>query len=123
MWNARLLGLVTLYQLATVLVLSAATFWLWRAGALAVFLGGGFGALNFWGLRLLAERTFDGGKPKVLYAVLLAFKMVLALAVMAGLLIILKLHPLAFGVGLSALFFGVTFAMAHVRATQKPQGT
>ncbi len=120
MLTPRTLGLVTLYQLACAVLAAVLTFLLWRPGAVGVLLGGGFGTLNFWGLRLLAERALLGeGKHKLLWGLLLAVKLALALALMAALLIVLRVHPLAFALGLSTMIIGMMLALAHVILTPK----
>lgn len=121
MLTTRVLTLVTLYQLGATLVVGVLTAWLWSAGALAVFVGGAFATVNFWGLRVLVERTLKAaGKHKIVYALMLAFKLALALGVMAGLLIVLRLHPLAFALGLAASSVaGLGLGITHVFVTQK----
>ncbi len=120
MTTLRALSLVTAYQLACAALAAVLTFWLWRAATVAVLAGGGLGALNFWGLRLLAERALMGrGKHRLLWGLLLAVKLALVLAVVAALVIFLRLPPLGFALGLSTMIVGMMLAMAHVIATPK----
>lgn len=121
MFTTRVLTLVTQYQLGATIVAGALTVWLWPAGALAVFVGGAFATLNFWGLRVLVERTLSAaGRHKIVYGLLLAIKLALALGVMAGLLLVLRLHPLAFALGLAASSVaGLGLGIGHVFVTQK----
>ncbi len=115
MTTPRALSLVTAYQLACAALAAVLTFWLWRPATVAVLVGGGFGTLNFWGLRLLAERALMGeGKHKLLWGLLLAMKLALALALLAALLVVLRLPPLGFALGLSTMIVGMMLAMAHV---------
>ncbi len=110
----RILNLVSIYQMAALALVSAVAYFASPTHTLAVFIGGAFGTVNFWALRHLVQAGFGrGGQHKMLYIVFLGFKMVTALAVMAGLLIILKLHPLAFATGLSTMFVGLMVAVMH----------
>ena len=120
MWTPRVLTLVTWYQLAAVAAGSALSLWLWPTHVVGFLLGGAFATLNFWGLRILVERTAAvKGRRKGIYGLLLAFRMVLALALMAVLLLVFRVHPLEFALGLASTFVGVTLAMSHVAFTHK----
>lgn len=123
MGSLRALHFVTVYQLAMVAALTLGSLWLWPAAALAVLVGGAFGTLNFWALRLLVQRTLEGGerKRKVVYAILLGSKLVVALAVMAGLMLVLRIDPLGFALGLSSMFLAVAAAVGHVALVKTPQ--
>lgn len=123
MGSLRVLHLVTVYQFATVAAFALGSLWLWPAGALAVSLGGVFGILNFWALRVLVQRTLAGGerKRKVVYAIVLGSKLVVALAVMASVVLVLRVDPLGFALGLSSMFLAIAAAVGHVTLARAPQ--
>ena len=120
MWNMQVLRLVSRYQLLTVGVGVALALWLLPSQALGFLLGGSFAFVNFWGLRFLVQRTLTVlGRRKILYGILLAFKMVLALGLMTLLLLVFKVHPLAFALGLATFLSGVVLALSHVVILQR----
>jgi hypothetical protein len=118
MWNTRVLSLVTHYQLVAVALSVVLALWLWPTGVWGVALGGLFAVANFWGLRTLVGRTFTAStRHKLAYGLLLTVKTMIALAIMAVLLLVVHLHPLAFALGLATMFVGIGLAMTHVLLT------
>lgn len=72
---------------------------MWLAGIAA---GGAFGAMNLKALAWLGERVMAGDpKAKARAAVLLGMKMGMACAIVAAMLLILRLPPIAVLVGVS----------------------
>ena len=106
MVTLRVLSLASLYQLVATVLVFAATFWLWRDHSLAALVGGALMAANFWALRFFAARALKGGKPRAAYAVLLGFKFVAVMGLMALLVLVLRLDPLGLAVGMSDLLRG-----------------
>jgi hypothetical protein len=119
MWNAQVLNRITRYHLVVVAAASALAFWLWPAGGLGLLLGGGFSALNFWSLSTLVQRTLLVAKNKRLYGLLLALRMIAGLGVIAALVLVLRVHPLAVALGLATTFVSILGAMLHTLILHK----
>lgn len=107
------LRLALLYQIAVAGVATLLSVVFWSIGTSGLFLGGLVMALNFWALNFLAARVFQNGQTKGAYVIALAFKMVLAMAVIAGILHFFHPYPVAFALGLGSLFLGIGLALLH----------
>jgi hypothetical protein len=115
MWNAHVLSLISRYQALAVGLGSALALLLGPASALGFLVGGVFALANFLALRFLVQRTLVVfGRRKLAYGLLLAFKMALALALMTLLLLVVKVQPLAFALGLTTFLVGVLLALSHI---------
>ena len=113
--DAKMLQTASHYQLVSVGFLALASAALWPAGALGVLAGGLLMAGNFWFLKTMVHRVFDGpaDKAKAVYAVLLAFKFVAALGLLALLILVLEVHPIGVAVGMASLFVGIGLGLVH----------
>lgn len=122
--DSRMLQTASQYQLASVAILALGCAALWPAGALGVLAGGLLMTGNFWFLKTMVQRVFDGpqDKAKAVYALLLAFKFAAVLGALALLILVLEVHPIGIAVGMTSLFFGIGFALVHhnLKPSQKP---
>jgi len=109
----RALILTTWYQIPVLALASLASAYLWPEGALAILVGGLLMGGNFWAIRVLVAKVFTAEKPKTSYAILLAGKFVLVMALIPLLLWALELDPLGFAVGLATVFAGVGLSVVH----------
>lgn len=115
MQPARILHLISRYNFLAVVVATLGAAWLWPSGALGVAVGGIFAGGNFAATCMLARRSFlPEQRRQVVYALGLAVKMVVALAVLAVLVHVLRLHPLAIATGLATLLIGIVLAGVHL---------
>jgi hypothetical protein len=117
--STQILRRVSWYQMASLAVLALGAL-VFRPHALPpLFAGGLLMALNFWLLRTLTRKAFSSPKPKIAYALLLAIKMVAVLGVMAFLILVVRLSPIPFALGLATLFVGLGVALVmHTGASQ-----
>jgi len=110
MIGTPILRRVSLCQIAALVVLALATL-AFRPAALAPLVAGGvLVALNFWLLVVLGHKAFSGKKRGVAYA-LLATKTAAMLGLMAVFVLVLRLDPVPFAVGLATLFVGLAGAV------------
>ncbi len=120
MWSSRIIRRLFIYQLATVALASLLAFWLWRGSGFGVFIGGLFACGNLLAIKVLVERTLVRvGGHRLLYGIMLALKTAAALAVIAVLLLVAKVPPLAFGLGLVVAFLGLLLALCDAALSRR----
>ena len=114
--DPRVLYIAGKYQLGAVVALSAASLAWWPQGAVGVLTGGLLMAANFWMLRVLAFRLAQNGPDgkKIVYGLMLASKMVVVLGIMALLVLVFEIHPVAIAVGMASLFVAICLSAAHM---------
>ncbi len=120
MVSKRVLVLASAYQLGATVGAGLLSLWLWPEGMTAVLFGGLLMTLNFWALRFFAAKAMGGSQPKVAYALLLAFKLVATMGLLALAILLLHLDAIGVALGLSTLFVGIGFAVAHQSFSQPP---
>ena len=113
MATPHMLHLTGRYQLGVLAILVPFALWQAPRFGLGVLLGGLLMALNFLLLRHLAARTFAGDRRRLLYAVALAVKLVAVMAVMAFVVLVVRVEPAGLATGLATLFLGLGAAMLH----------
>lgn len=111
MTSAQILRRISGYQLVSLVVLALAAAVFRPHALVAVLAGGLLMAANFHLLGLLGRRAFSGSTPKLGYALLMAVKLVVVLSLMALFVLVLRLDPLAFALGLGTLFVGLAIAI------------
>jgi hypothetical protein len=113
MFSEALLITITRVQLGlTVLVgLAAAPF---SPGlARAEVLTGLLMAANFWALRTLTARIMGESKSKTLFALVLAFKHLLVLLVLAVFVLVLRLDGVGVALGVATLVAAITIGVVR----------
>ena len=113
MISERILSLTSLYQLGVLALLSLVGLVLWPSHLAGICGGGGLMALNFWGLRYLMKRIMGDGSARVFWAMLLASKTVLVMALLALWMLVVGMDAFGVALGLSTLFFGIGLAVTH----------
>jgi len=114
---------VSLYQLASLSAVAILALVFRPQALLSLLAGGLLMAVNFWLLRALGQKAFSGARAKMGYALLLAVKMVVVLGLMAFFVLVLRVDPLAFAVGLATLFVGLGIATLTQSAAHAPEAT
>jgi F0F1-type ATP synthase assembly protein I len=101
----------TQWFILALFTLGSLAFWEWRI-TLGVIIGGGICILNFKALRMIIERGFTQGKGARSIFAQYATKVLLLLAVVAGVVILLRdaVNLIAFLVGLLTVFVAIVVA-------------
>jgi hypothetical protein len=110
MVTMQFLKKASLYQCVSLLILALVTLFFWPRALVSLAAGGLLMAGNFWLLRVLVQKAFSGPRPKLIYGLVVAVKLMAVLAVMAVCILTLHLKPLPFAVGLATLFLGIAIA-------------
>jgi len=116
MWSPKLLHTAALYQAVSAGLLATALLFIWPEGAVGALAGGALMAGNFWLLRVAVTKLMAGGghnRAKLLWGLLLAFKLVVLLALLALFVIVLDLHPVGLAAGMFTLFLALVLASLH----------
>lgn len=110
-----MLQVTSFYHLVCVGVAAIGCLVVWPDGALGVLVGGVLMAGNFWVLRAMMRRILSGAanRTKLIYAILLALKLVAVMGVMAVLVLVIDINPIGLALGMATLFFGVGLTALH----------
>lgn len=112
--DPRILDIAIRYQLAAATAASLLSLVFWHDGALGVLSGGALMAGNFWFLKSLMGQLLVGStRSRAVYAVMLGLKLAVALAAMAFLVLVVRVHPLGLALGMATMFAGLGLGVAH----------
>ena len=117
MMTVSLLQWIGRYQIGAVLALSLGGLYFSPEMAMATLVSGILMTLNFQGMRFLLAGISQGDGNSTFYAILLGFKLLVMLGMVAILIAVLELNLNGLLVGLSSFFPGVALGIVHMQLT------
>ena len=121
MWNTEFLGLVSRYQIISVLVTSGVALLVAMDVAEAALVAGLLMTANVKAMQIALAGIQKGARAGAAYALLMVFKLVIMLGVVAALLVVFHMSIAGVALGLSTLLLGVAVATVHQTANY-PEG-
>ena len=121
MWNTEFLGLVSRYQIISVLVTSGVAFMMALDVAQAALAAGLLMTANVKAMQVILAGIQKGARAGAAYALLMVFKLAIMLGVVAALIVVFHMSTAGVALGLSTLLLGVAVATVHQTANY-PEG-
>ena len=121
MWNTEFLGLVSRYQIISVLVTSGVALLVAMDVAEAALVAGLLMTANVKAMQIALAGIQKGARAGAAYALLMVFKLVIMLGVVAALIVVFHMSIAGVALGLSTLLLGVAVATVHQTANY-PEG-
>ena len=121
MWNTEFLGLVSRYQIISVLVTSGVALLVAMDVAEAALVAGLLMTANVKAMQIALAGIQKGARAGAAYALLMVFKLVIMLGVVAALIVVFHMSIAGVALGLSTLLLGVAVATVH-QTSNYPEG-
>ena len=113
MWNTEFLGLVSRYQIISVLVTSGVALMMAADVAQAALVAGLMMTANVKAMQIILAGIQKGARAGAAYAVLMVFKLAIMLGLVAALVLVFHMNIAGVALGLSTLLLGVAVATVH----------
>ena len=113
MWNTEFLGLVSRYQIVSVLVTSGVALMMAADVAQAALVAGLMMTANVKAMQIILAGIQKGARAGAAYAVLMVFKLAIMLGLVAALVLVFHMNIAGVALGLSTLLLGVAVATVH----------
>ena len=117
MWNTEFLGLVSRYQLVSVLVVSGVALMVAVDVAQAALIAGLLMTANVKSMQVILVGIQKGARAGAAYAMLMVFKLAIMLGLVAALIVVFHMSTAGVALGLSTLLLGVAVATVHQTST------
>ena len=122
MWNTDFIGLLSRYQLVSVLVLSVLALLFSMEVAQATLIAGLLMTANVKAMEFVLVGIQKGARAGAAYALLMVFKLAIMLGLVAALILVFHMSIPGIALGLSTLLVAVALATVHHTSTYSPGG-
>ena len=122
MWNTDFIGLLSRYQLVSVLVLSVLALLFSMEVAQATLIAGLLMTANVKAMEFVLIGIQKGARAGAAYALLMVFKLAIMLGLVAALILVFHMSIPGIALGLSTLLVAVALATVHHTSTYSPGG-